>query len=110
MKISDFQDLYAYTTSTKITLKGVQGWIFVGEGNYASKSIFLPIVGYGYLDSLDRATTQGRYWSSNVGTYSDENNYKYYSHAFILPSDGSVRIVGYWRYEAFPIRALKDSN
>ena len=108
--IADFQDLYAYTTSTKITLKGVQGWIFVGEGNYASKSIFLPIVGYGYLDSLDRATTQGRYWSSQVGPYSDVDDYKYYSRALRFTSDGSIGLIGFWRFEAFPVRAVKDSN
>ena len=49
---ADFSALWKNTTYSKVTSGGVSGLRFTGKGDYASKSIFIPIVGYvdGWLD------------------------------------------------------------
>ena len=45
-KITEFEALWDNTTWTKTTVNGVSGIRFTGKGNYASKNIFIPILGY----------------------------------------------------------------
>ena len=54
-------------TWTPTKLNGVDGYEFRGKGDYASASIFLPCAGCGYKTSLDRAGSNGCYWSSVPG-------------------------------------------
>ena len=46
-KGKEFEALWDNTTWTKTTVNGVSGIRFTGKGNYASKNIFIPILGYG---------------------------------------------------------------
>ena len=46
-KGKEFEALWDNTTWTKTTINGVAGIRFEGKGDYASKNIFIPILGYG---------------------------------------------------------------
>ena len=52
---------------------GVNGLLVKGRGAYASKSIFLPAAGSGYVSSLSSLGSYGYYWSSTP--YSDNSSY-----------------------------------
>ena len=60
-------------TSTWITTNGVAGRVFVGKGDYANRSIFLPAAGYGTNTDLGTPVTRGVYWSSTP----DSGNSRY---------------------------------
>ena len=49
---------------TWTTRNGKNGYVVSGRGDYASKSIFLPAAGEGYMFSQDNAGSFGYYWSS----------------------------------------------
>ena len=56
--------LVSYCTWIWTTTNGVNGYIVRGNGDYASKSIFLPAAGFGNKASLTWAGSSGRYWST----------------------------------------------
>lgn len=106
----EFVALLNNTDFEKVTQNGVTGYLFIGKGDYSSKKLFMPIVGYGYQNSLECPTTEGRYWSSSVRDTGD--NAKYYSICLRLYAEGSTHmsVGGVWRYEGMPIRAVRDAN
>lgn len=62
--IEEFNTLIRKCTTIWTTRNGVRGMLVIGEGAYASKSIFLPVAGYGEGSGCDFYGTPGRYWSS----------------------------------------------
>ncbi len=42
----EISSLFSKTTLSETTRNGVKGGLFTGKGDYASKSIFIPYVGY----------------------------------------------------------------
>ena len=77
-------------TTTWTTANGVYGRLVTGKGAYASRSIFLPAAGYGYISDLNGAGSCGYYWSSTPN--SDYSNYAwdlyFYSGNFYRGYDG----------------------
>jgi len=61
---AEIQALISNCTTTWMTSNGVSGRLVTGKGAYASKSIFLPAAGDGINSALDRAGSDGYYWSS----------------------------------------------
>ena len=61
---AEFSALISNCDTEWTSRNGVSGRLFKGRGAYASKSIFLPAAGYGYLSSLSNLGSFGRYWSS----------------------------------------------
>ena len=51
---AEFAALWDNTTYQKVTSGGVLGIRFTGKGDYASKSIFIPIIGYGVGTSFNQ--------------------------------------------------------
>ncbi len=86
------------------TMKGVNGYIVRGRGNFASASIFLPAAGVGRGTSLNSADSYGYYWSSVPceDDYYDESRILYfysgYHNADYYASD---------RYCGLPIRPVQ---
>ena len=61
----ELQDLcYNKCDWTWTTMKGVNGYVVCGRGDYTSNSIFLPCAGSGGGTSLGGAGSCGYYWSS----------------------------------------------
>ncbi len=81
---SEISALRSNTTCTCTTRNGVSGVLFTGEGDYASKSIFIPFAGNGYLTELQPGWTRsaGGYlslgWCSD--NFSNESVSPYYFH------------------------------
>ena len=61
---AEFQALIDKCTTTWTTRNGVSGRLVTGKGAYASKSIFLPVAGFGDGSSLYDLGSYGYYWSS----------------------------------------------
>ena len=84
---------------TWTTTNGVHGYIVSGKGDYAVASIFLPASGFGSFSSFYGFDAEGRYWSSDYGSSSQD------SLSLVLNSDdhvmGSSR-----RYYGFSIRPV----
>lgn len=60
----EFDDLISKCDWVWTSTNGVRGYIVRGKGDYASNSIFLPCVGYGYETLLGIDGSFGAYWSS----------------------------------------------
>lgn len=73
-----------------VNIKGVNGCVVSGRGEYASKSIFLPCAGNGHGTSLNAAGSYGGYWSSVL-----DADFSYY--AWILYFDSSFDLLSYQR-------------
>jgi hypothetical protein len=50
---ADLRALFNNTTYSKVTSNGVPGIRFTGKDSYATKSIFIPIIGYAWQTSLE---------------------------------------------------------
>ena len=61
---AEFAALISNCTTTWTTRNGVPGLLVTGKGTYASKSIFLPAAGSGYVSGLYSLGSYGYYWSS----------------------------------------------
>ena len=61
---ADFAALIKNCDTEWTTRNGVAGRLVKGKGTYASKSIFLPAVGYGNGSKLRNAGAFGHFWSS----------------------------------------------
>ena len=99
---------------TWMTMNGVNGYIVKGKGMYASASIFLPCVGFGYGTSLYNAGSQSYYWSSvpYSNPYSDSDpfweSYRY-SWYFYFRSDKLATGYGdYYRVSGQPVRPVQE--
>ena len=66
------------------TRNGVAGRLVKGKGDYASKSIFLPVAGYCADSNLYRAGSDGHYWSSTQ--YTDIRGYSCYASEIFINS------------------------
>jgi hypothetical protein len=60
----EFDNLFNKCEWVWTSTNGVNGYVVRGKGDYSSKSIFLPCVGYGNGTSLFYAGSNGFYWSS----------------------------------------------
>ena len=98
----EFNDLKNKCDWTWTTLNGVNGYIVRGQGDYSSKSIFVPCAGAGDGTSFYADGSSGCYWSSvpNSGSYAD---------AWYLRFDSSCHSTeGYgFRFEGYPVRPLQ---
>ena len=109
-RMPTYDDLQALCDSgncdwTWVATNGVNGYIVSGKGDYASNSIFLPIVGYGDGTALKNYGFDSCYWIS--GVYADN----YSSRMFELWKDDFVPAA--WntrnRHLGFPIRPVQDA-
>jgi len=83
---------------------GVAGYVVTGKGTYASKSIFLPVAGYGNNADLSHPGSYGYYWSSTPN--SDFSNYAcflYFSSSDLYRADSRNRYLGQ------PVRPVRGS-
>lgn len=72
---SEFAALLNNCDTEWTTRNGVYGRLVTGRGAYASKSIFLPVAGYGLNSSLDgRPSSLGYFWSSTLCPNNDINH------------------------------------
>ena len=62
---AEFSALISNCTTSWTTRNGVYGRLVKGKGDYASKSIFLPVAGYGYDSGFNYLGSLGYYWSSS---------------------------------------------
>lgn len=92
--------LLSNCTSTWITTNGVAGRIFIGKGDYANRSIFLPAAGYGTDNNLGTPVTRGVYWSSTP----DSGNLKY---AWFLNCESSYGKSTNYRYMGRSVRPVR---
>ena len=68
---TEFAALWNNTDHAKVTKSGVVGILFTGKNEYSSKSIFIPILGYGVkTDFVEYYTLHGG-MVGNVNTYSN---------------------------------------
>ena len=75
---AEFSALLSNCTTEWITTNGVAGRLVTGKGDYANRSIFLPVAGYG-LGSILKDPGWGNYWSSTPYSYSAAlSNYAWY--------------------------------
>lgn len=75
---NEWYDLKNSTTFVKTTQNGVEGYRITGVGNYASKSIFLPLGGESYGTNIRAVGVLGYYWSSSLqrlGSVTDRSSY-----------------------------------
>ena len=109
-RMPTYDDLQALCDSgncdwTWVATNGVNGYIVSGKGDYASNSIFLPIVGYGDGTALENYGFDSCYWIS--GVYADN----YSSRMFELWKDDFVPAA--WntrnRHLGFPIRPVQNA-
>ncbi|MBR3222505.1 MAG: hypothetical protein IKF72_09785, partial [Kiritimatiellae bacterium] len=87
------------------TQNGVDGYVVRGRGDYASNSIFLPCVGWGYKTSLFDAGSYGGYWSSVP--HSEYSNSAWYL-SFNLSDHYTYNNYRY-RYYGLPIRPVQGA-
>lgn len=83
---SEFTDLINNTSKKKETLNGVIGVRFTGKGNYASKSIFLPVCGWGANNSISSSNSMAWYISRDLCEGNNSNNV----YALFIQSNGSA--------------------
>ena len=79
---------------------GVAGRLFIGKGDYANRSIFLPAAGYGTNTDLGTPVTRGVYWSSTP----DSGNLKY---AWFLNFESSLGGSANYRYMGRSVRPVR---
>ena len=67
----EMKELVEYTTSESVTINGVYGYKFTSKTN--GNSIFLPYSGWLWKGGIFPSGSDGFYWSSTVGTISNES-------------------------------------
>ncbi len=70
---AEIDDLVSNCAADPITTNGVSGILVTGRGDYADRSIFLPVSGRGSNSSLTAPGLNGYYWSSSP--YPDNSEY-----------------------------------
>ncbi len=99
---------------TWMTMNGVDGYIVKGKGMYASASIFLPCVGFGYGTSLYDAGSQSYYWSSvpYSNPYSDSDpfweSYRYSWYFYFRSNWLATGYGDYYRVSGQPVRPVQE--
>ena len=96
--------LWEKTTTAYVRVNGVYGVRFTGKGNYASRSMFFPIIGYGDGTSLVPPKTKSTdkspmTWTSTIYSYDGYSASEYLSLAFYhsyYESETSVDANGNW--------------
>ena len=73
---AEWTELRTRCTWTRTTQNGVNGYLVTNKTN--SNSIFLPAAGYRFVTYLIGADTDGYYWSSSLGTGSQNNAWSIY--------------------------------
>ena len=89
----EFDNLSKKCDWTWTTRNGKNGYVVRGRGNYASKSIFLPAVGYGCGASLNGYDSCGGYWSS-VPLSVSYLAYELWFYSFVPSTDDYPRLYG----------------
>ena len=79
-----------------------KGYTFTGNGDYSSKSIFLPAAGYGSVSGRESAGDEGDYWSSKAR---DSGNAQY-----LLFYDGYAEVNSSDRSLGMSVRAVRDAK
>ena len=110
-RMPTYQELYDLCYNqcdwTWTTTNGVDGYVVSGRGDYADKSIFLPVAGYGRMTSLHSADTWGEYWAS----VPESNRQQYYYSGTIYFLSGYHEMnfmIG--RYFGLSIRPVRDTE
>jgi len=99
---AEWAALISNCTTTWVRRNGVYGRLVTGKGDYASKSIFLPAVGYGSFSDLHQAGSVGMYWSSTPNPdKSLDACYLYFRSDALYRNDES------WRTSAHAVRPLR---
>lgn len=110
---SELRELVSNTTFQYSSRNGVTGLKFTGKGDYSTKSIFIPFVGYGLSDSLrpyDSELGGSFIWTS---TYSSYVAYAQSAEYFPGSAGGHAAFVQgdiFLRRNGLPIRPLRDPS
>ena len=83
---------------------GVNGRLFKGTGDYASKSIFLPAAGYNTGSGRKEAGARGDYWSST------EKNATYTYSLYFKEDDASVAVNSFGRVNGVSVLVVRDAK
>ena len=105
---AEFDALIDNCTTAWTTRNGVYGRLVTGKDAYASKSIFLPAVGYGYDSYLYAIGSYGCYWSSlpRSGYTSDAWNLDLASNYFRKDGNGGR----YFGQSVRPVREFAEES
>ena len=98
---AEFAALISNCTTTWTTRNGVSGRLVTGKGAYASKSIFLPVAGYGADSTRYGFDSLGLYWSSTP--VSDGSIYAWRLCLYVT----SFSRDSHYRYLGMPVRPVR---
>lgn len=102
----DFSDLLAKCTRNWTTNNGVNGWLVTGTGDFASKSIFLPVAGSGSGSDL-ASPENGYYWSSTPS--SQRESWSEFFCSSLIDGSQTLRLTYTLRNAGFSVRAVRDT-
>ena len=104
MRKADFDAIVANCETNWMTQNGVQGWLVKGKGDYASKSIFLPVTGFGESTGLVSGKN-GDYWSSTADQSQDKFAwYLCFDTSHFYANSGTCK-----RCNGLPVRAVREA-
>ena len=99
-------DLRSKCDWTWTKMRGVNGYVVRGKGDYASNSIFLPAAGEGVGTSLSAVGWFGIYWSSVP--FSDSNYDDYFAWGLYFDSSTHDAYDGHYRDHGRSVRPVQD--
>ena len=102
---AEFAALTNNCTATWITTNGVKGCLVTGKGDYADRSIFLPVAGYGSDSNLGSPNSQGYYWSSTPD--SEDSHFAWHLY---FNSNNFRQYIYYGRQYGLSVRPVRDAD
>ena len=100
-------------TKAWVTKSGVLGVEFTGKGDFSSRSIFLPLVGQAWGNSVSNLTTNlcGFYWTSDDDVIDTALTYSLLVDPYATYNEVAVmKMMRYSRYRGFPIRPVISAD
>ena len=102
---AEFAALTNNCTATWITTNDVKGCLVTGKGDYADRSIFLPVAGYGSDSNLGSPNSQGYYWSSTPD--SEDSHFAWHLY---FNSNNFRQYIYYGRQYGLSVRPVRDAD
>ena len=102
---AEFAALTNNCTATWITTNGVKGCLVTGKDDYADRSLFLPVAGYGSDSNLGSSSSQGYYWSSTPDL--DDS---YFAWHLYFNSNNFRQYIYYGRQYGLSVRPVRDAD
>ena len=101
---ADFAALIENCTTEWVATNGVYGRLVTGKGDYAGRSIFLPVTGFGYGLDLDNPGSCGNCWSSTTDSDDSRTAWNLY-----FDSGNFVQAYGDC-FSGQPVRPVRDAD